>query len=635
VNKFFPCHLVEHENYNSIVSSSFHIFDDYFGDSGGGGYTVEKLAKKLVKENGIKNIKFDSEAGMFCAYSTETERLLELCKLLQQIVGDEGEHIAADHTQPLIALDIAEELLIKGFVQGTDIECQKKFLESVPFPALTKKQTEYLQSIEDGTEDEIIYSLKRINSEARTKTREWNHYLSHPKTITIFLEKIDKENSPKVYQELIWALRFISDRHLPDLRTLPYFLESLDSKIAQNRLLGIAGLQTLYDFPMEAVLKLHNDKSEKVRGKIKDIKRIAEYHKTFPIWMFDKEYDKKWWTRAVELPLQRTKTVSQLTNLLCPICGKKISTAGKSALCPDGHNFDFARQGYLNLNISSSKSKYTTDLYSARHRLYKKGVFDPLVSAICSMLLNSENINFSAIRNSDCPPAAILDAGCGDGSLLAAVMQQISLCGIHLSGLGIDLSKDAVKTASRTYPSITWCAADLARPPVADNTQDIILNILAPANYAEFKRLLTFGGLLIKVLPGPSHFNEIRLALEDSSNSDISGSEASPDTLSPDTLSAHTLSPNTLPAPRETPSFASELSTIEVSPPAMSHALSHFTIIETQRLTWDVPAKDNIEDFIKMSPLSWHIPDQKKTTAKGVIDSIRLDYIITLAQPTV
>lgn len=68
-NPYFPCQLVEQENDYSIICSHFHYFDDHFGDRGGGGYSVERLAKKLIREHAIKGVKFDSEAGMFCAYS--------------------------------------------------------------------------------------------------------------------------------------------------------------------------------------------------------------------------------------------------------------------------------------------------------------------------------------------------------------------------------------------------------------------------------------------------------------------------------------------------------------------------------------------------------------------------------------
>src|SRR5690606_27579624 len=41
----------------------------------------------------------------------------------------------------------------------------------------------------------------------------------------------------------------------------------------------------------------------------------------------------------------------------------------------------------------------------------------------------------------------------------------------------------------------------------------IILNILSPANYLEFKRILAPKGLVVKVVPGPYYLKELREAL--------------------------------------------------------------------------------------------------------------------------
>ncbi len=64
-NEYFPFQLVEHENRYSIILSDFHLLD-----IDGGGYAAERWVKKIIKEQPLaKNIKFDSEAGMFAAYS--------------------------------------------------------------------------------------------------------------------------------------------------------------------------------------------------------------------------------------------------------------------------------------------------------------------------------------------------------------------------------------------------------------------------------------------------------------------------------------------------------------------------------------------------------------------------------------
>lgn len=291
MNKFFPCKLVEHEDKFSIICSDFHYFDNYFGDKGGGGYTVEKLAKKLAKEHNIhKEISFDSEAGMFCAYSSDKTVLLKLCNLLQKISGAEDIHLPNENTSPLISLDKAEKLLLKGFVIDLNKEIQDEFYKNVPFPALSKNQKEYLNAIENGTTEERINASKKINSEARSKTRSWDNYLSHPKTITIFLEAIDNETDNKVIQELIWAIVFICNRHLPDLRTQPYFLKALESKNATIRWLGLMGLGNLYEYPKEIIIQMTKDKSQKVSEEAeRTLKFGTATTKEFPVWMFNEK----------------------------------------------------------------------------------------------------------------------------------------------------------------------------------------------------------------------------------------------------------------------------------------------------------------------------------------------------------
>lgn len=284
-NKYFPCTFIEHEDKKfSIICTEFHYFDESFGDAGGAGYTLNSLAKKLVKENNIKGVKYDSEAGMFCAYSNTSENLLELCKLLRVITGGEENHLTKTIV-PLISIEEAEKLLLKGFVKSLDKKAQQDFLKNVPMPSLSKNQAKYLNNVQYGTDEEKIYSAKRICSEAGSNTRNWQNYLSHPSTITILLEAIDKTETQKVYTELLDAVVFICGRHLPDLRTQPYFLKALKSKIARNRQVAIWGLNHIYDYPFEEILPLVNDKSYLVREAI--LRTIGQKDYEYPPWMFD------------------------------------------------------------------------------------------------------------------------------------------------------------------------------------------------------------------------------------------------------------------------------------------------------------------------------------------------------------
>ncbi|MBA5735303.1 rRNA (guanine-N1)-methyltransferase, partial [Escherichia coli] len=56
----------------------------------------------------------------------------------------------------------------------------------------------------------------------------------------------------------------------------------------------------------------------------------------------------------------------------------------------------------------------------------------------------------------------------------------------------------------------SWTVADLANCPNQAETADVILNILSPSNYVEFKRLLKKDGFLLKVVPEANYLRELR-----------------------------------------------------------------------------------------------------------------------------
>lgn len=183
-------------------------------------------------------------------------------------------------------LDHAERLLIDGFVKQWDHEKQKQFMVNVPCPELTKIQTDYLDKIKNGNREEKRFVLKRINAEARAKTRDWNNYLSHPQTTSLLIDLSYQTTDKKVYQEVVWALAFICKRHLPDIRCEPVFLEALRDHNANVRWIGLLGLEGIYEFPRQAVQEMLNDRSKKVREYAALLLTREEYL-SFPAWMFD------------------------------------------------------------------------------------------------------------------------------------------------------------------------------------------------------------------------------------------------------------------------------------------------------------------------------------------------------------
>ncbi|MGE7825845.1 putative RNA methyltransferase [Paenibacillus sp. NPDC093718] len=191
----------------------------------------------------------------------------------------------------------------------------------------------------------------------------------------------------------------------------------------------------------------------------------------------------------------------------CPICGGAIKVERMASLeCENRHCYDISRQGYVNLLNHSSKTKYDKALFEARKTISGSGFFGPMVEAVTSRLIQAMKSRES--RKS----VRLLDAGCGEGSHLSAILRKLREQRMvpDVLGVGMDIAKEGIVMAAKTSPDPIWCVADLSQSPFADQQFDYILNILSPSNYSEFRRLLTSDGMLVKVIPGSMYLQELR-----------------------------------------------------------------------------------------------------------------------------
>ncbi|MCF7847454.1 MAG: methyltransferase domain-containing protein [Kiritimatiellales bacterium] len=191
--------------------------------------------------------------------------------------------------------------------------------------------------------------------------------------------------------------------------------------------------------------------------------------------------------------------------LLCPVCGAPLSPLEKMYGCANGHPFNIAKEGYINLLLSHQRKSRNpgddADMVMARRRFFDSGAFDPLTDLISSFpVFNQKGVS-------------VLDCGCGEGHLLGALSERHEgfFC-------GVDISKKAVQLASKRHKQATWIVANGMRElPVADSSMNVILSILAPRNIAEFSRILKPDGALLIGVPGPNHLIELRKQLQFSS----------------------------------------------------------------------------------------------------------------------
>src|SRR5690625_3768554 len=182
---------------------------------------------------------------------------------------------------------------------------------------------------------------------------------------------------------------------------------------------------------------------------------------------------------------QCTQRIKQWPGLFkCPVCDERlVIREGYQLQCRNNHNFDLSSKGYVNLLAGNVDSYYNKKMLKSRMKVIEAGLFNPLINRIAD-LLTSRFTDFS-----------ILDAGCGEGSHLRRLLQQMHTSKT-IRSVGLDISKAGIHLASRSTADIIWCVGDIAHMPLTSSQFNVVLNILSPANYREFSRMLQENGHL-------------------------------------------------------------------------------------------------------------------------------------------
>ena len=209
--------------------------------------------------------------------------------------------------------------------------------------------------------------------------------------------------------------------------------------------------------------------------------------------------------------LQRFTTASAFA---CPICQENLTLVETSLKCSNRHSFDLAKFGYVNLapQIKQS-SNYDKENFQNRQQILEAGFYQAILEGISDLLITNPSAK------------TVLDIGCGEGFYSRKLQESHS----DKTFYALDISKDSVQIAAKSEPNwaVNWFVGDLARLPIKDASMDILLDIFSPANYGEFRRVLSKDGILIKVIPTENHLKEIRqmvqdlLTKKDYSNQDI------------------------------------------------------------------------------------------------------------------
>lgn len=191
--------------------------------------------------------------------------------------------------------------------------------------------------------------------------------------------------------------------------------------------------------------------------------------------------------------------------IICPVCKKELVKNEKTYRCENNHSFDMAKQGYLNLLLSNQKHSKTPgddkEMVLSRKRFLERDYYKIISESVNGII--EKNLNGKKSVN-------ILDIGCGEGYYTGNIKRFLESLGVESNIIGIDISKEAIISAAKTYKNIDWLVASAMNIPLADGSMDFIICMFAKIIPEEKKRVLRKGGKLIVVSTGEKHLLELK-----------------------------------------------------------------------------------------------------------------------------
>lgn len=204
--------------------------------------------------------------------------------------------------------------------------------------------------------------------------------------------------------------------------------------------------------------------------------------------------------------------ILKATNLICPIEGEPLDMGEKRLFCKNGHSFDIARQGYINLlPVQHKRSKQPGDskeMVVARTRFLNSGLYEPLAEELAKIYL----CLIDDMNKLDDQKLCLMDAGCGEGYYFNYVYNYLKSQkgNATLSFIGMDISKPAIVESAKRNEFISWIVGTNRQPPVQQESVDIIACVFGFQSFEGFNKILKPGGKVILVEAGEDHLKELR-----------------------------------------------------------------------------------------------------------------------------
>lgn len=267
---------------------------------------------------------------------------------------------------------------------------------------------------------------------------------------------------------------------------------------------------------------------------------------------------------------------------ICPVCRWPLSLTEKQWQCENGHSYDQAKAGYVNLLLANHKNGSdpgdSKAMMTARRAFLEAGHYLPLVELLTELVASAKPKK----------GLTLYDVGCGEGYYLNAISAALNKTGIKAKAAGNDISKPAIEKAAKKYKELGFVIASNFKIPVVSASQNVVLQIFAPVATSEVRRILVDGGTWLQVSPAQEHLTQLRQAVYETAR-DHEVDEAIPE---------------------------------------------GFKLISSKRLSFefDLPDLQSRKDLLMMTPYYWSMEQAKADAVLENITKLNADFSIRILE---
>ena len=205
--------------------------------------------------------------------------------------------------------------------------------------------------------------------------------------------------------------------------------------------------------------------------------------------------------------------------LSCPVCAQPLVAADSAMRCEQGHGYDLAREGYVNLLLAQQRHSrdpgYSREMIAARRDFFDAGHYQAHADDLARIIrghLSGE------------PAELVVDAGCGEGYYLRRLRVALESSAVVGAGAaaapgpvlcGLDISKHGVRVAARRDRDGVYAVAGTHRMPVLAERVSVLLTHFSPVSPDDFARVVRPGGVVLVAGPGEDHLYSFKQLLYD------------------------------------------------------------------------------------------------------------------------